>query len=176
MSSNLKTTIKISASLVVIALMQPICMAPAHADPQGDCSHCEIDYSKVRNLSSEQQSKIEEFDQEWLQEYQRTQPEIQILQQRFKELLASPSADSTEIMRVQQEIDQKRSSLKSKATQVLLKKRRVLTAEQNKDLDGMIREEILKRRQSSQGKNVVPVRWQKLLNNIQNIFPQNQPE
>ncbi len=176
MTSNQSSlTIRLAASILLAGFVGGQAI-PAYAGddllaPGGTC--CNIDYNKL-NLDRNQTSRIQQYDQDWLQEYQKVQPEIQGLQQRFKGLLASPEVDSTEVMRVQQQIDQKRSALKSKATQILIQKRRLLSSNQNRLLDGMIKEEITKRKIRTQGENVVPVRWQKILNNVTNIFPQNQ--
>lgn len=168
---------RLYAALSVIYLITGGAL-PASADeskvtPDG-CGACNINYTKL-NLSQDQKVKIQQYDQEWFEEYQKTQPELQGLQEKFKKLLASPQADGTEIIIVQQQIDAKKSKLRSKATQVLIKKRQLLDGTQNKTLDGMIAEEILKRRQNNKGiDSRQPVRWQKLLNNFTNIFPQGQ--
>ncbi|MBX9696186.1 MAG: hypothetical protein K2Z81_27605 [Cyanobacteria bacterium] len=174
-SNHSSLSIRLAASILLAGFMGGH-TSPAYAgdeclSPGGAC--CNIDYSKL-NLDKTQTARLQQYDQDWFQEYQKVQPEIQGLQQRFKGLLASPEVDSTEVMRVQQQIDQKRSALKSKATQILIQKRRVLQPNQNRLLDGMIKEEITKRKVRTQGENVVPVRWQKILNNVTNIFPQNQ--
>jgi len=162
------------ASIALIGLLSVVTPSPAMADGgTQDCTHCNIDYEKL-NLTDSQKTQIQKYDTEWFQEYQKTQPEIQDLQQQFKDLLASPKVEATEVMRVQQQIDQKRSGLKTKATQILIKKRRLLSSNQNKLLDNMIKEEISKRRLRATGENVVPVRWQKMLNNVTKIFPQGQ--
>lgn len=146
---------------------------PMSANAQECIGNCNIDYSKL-NLTPEQAVKIQQCDQEWFQELQQTQPEIQGLQQKFRKLMSNSKPDAAEILLVQQQIEAKKSKLKLKATQTLLKKKQLLDETQKKALDNQFQGEILKARQQGTGvdSNVQQVRWKKIWNNMQNVFNQ----
>jgi Spy/CpxP family protein refolding chaperone len=148
---------------------------PMSAGAQQECAmgSCNIDYNKL-NLTQEQTVKIQQCDHEWFQELQQTQPEIQSLQQKFRRLLSSSKPDAAEILLVQQQIEAKKSKLKLKATQTLLKKKQLLDESQKKAFDNQFQGEILKARQQGNGvdNNVQQVRWKKIWSNMQNVFNQ----
>src|SRR5579885_1833073 len=158
MSKSRLRRVSMGLSLTTLLVGFSPLVQSCHAE--GECGHCVIDYSKL-NLTSEQANKIQQCDQEWFQEYQQTLPEIQDLQRKFKKLMASQRPDEAEIMLVQHQLDSKKAKLKMKATQILLKKQKILDEDQNKELKNQIQNEIQKKSQQNTGinTNIQPVRW-----------------
>lgn len=145
---------------------------PAYAaDPQQPCGHCRIDYTRL-DLSADQNNKIQGLDREFQDKYQQIKPAIVENQQKVKKLMASPQSDATEIMMVQQKIDDLQGELRRFAAQILIKKKECLNPTQKERLEQMIKEELIKRGQDKGGvqANPVPQRWQKLIRGVEGIF------
>lgn len=141
------------------------------ADPQQPCGHCRIDYTRL-DLTPDQSNKIQGLDKEFQDKYQQIKPAITENQQKVKKLMASSSSDATEIMMVQQKIDDLQGELRRFAAQILIKKKDCLNPTQRERLEQMIKEELIKRGQDKGGvqANPVPQRWQKLIRGVEGIF------
>lgn len=145
---------------------------PAFAgDTQQPCGHCRIDYTRL-DLTSDQSNKIQALDRDFQEKYQQIKPAIVENQQKVKRLMASPQSDATEIMMVQQKIDDLQGELRRFAAQILIKKKDCLNPTQKERLEQMIKEELIKRGQDKGGvqANQVPQRWQKLIRGVEGIF------
>lgn len=90
--------------------------------------------------------------------------------------MASPNSDPTELIMLQQKIDKENSELKSFAISIWTKKKEILSDAQKEKLQILIRDELQKRqgRGGSREQDQIPIRWQKLLRNMQNIFSPDQ--
>jgi len=154
-----------------ISIFQLTSLEAFASDPQQPCGHCRIDYTKL-DLSSDQNNKIQGLDKEFQEKYQQIKPAIIENQQKVKKLMASPQSDATEIMMVQQKIDDLQGELRRFAAQILIKKKDCLNSTQKERLEQMIKEELIKRGQDKGGvqANPVPQRWQKLIRGVEGIF------
>ena len=99
--------------------------------------HPAIDWA-VFNLNTQQRSNIQQLEGQWKQTYQQIYPIIMQDQKKLKTLLSEPDADETQVMMLQQQIHEHENRLRQKATQTYLKKKRLLTPQQQKKLDDLM--------------------------------------
>ena len=172
--SNSKTVIRLSIVLASLMLAPLLSGEPAFADETSPCSHCNIDYTKL-DLSKDQSVKIQQLDQQFFEKYQELQPEIDEKKQKVKKMMAAPKADPTELIMLQKKVDSLISELKGEATKILIKKKELLTAKQRDQLQQMIKDKIDQRRGQKNGYPPAqqPVRWQKIWQNLNGIFNQD---
>ncbi len=169
--SNKKTEILLLGFCLGL-LNLPVASLPVYAgDGQQPCGHCRIDYTRL-DLTPDQSSKIQNLDREFHDKYQQLKPAIVENQQKVKKLMASPQAEATEIMMVQQKIDDLQGELRRFAAQILIKKKECLNTSQKERLEQMIKEELIKRQQDKGGVQspATPQRWQKLIRGVEGIF------
>ncbi|MCA9805951.1 MAG: hypothetical protein KC777_28480 [Cyanobacteria bacterium HKST-UBA02] len=175
MSNSKKTTVRLMMALILSTVVFALVQGPARAEGDAPCGHCNIDYEKL-DLSNDQSLKIQQLDQQWFDTYQKMHPKIQEKQQQLKKLMASPNSDPTELIMLQQKIDKENSELKSFAISIWTKKKEILNDAQKEKLQILIRDELQKRQGRGGGReqDQIPIRWQKLLRNMQNIFSPDQ--
>jgi Spy/CpxP family protein refolding chaperone len=153
-------------SLLILLLLQP--MATLAEDEHGI-----IDYSKL-NLSLEQDKQIQQLDKDWQHNLNELKPPLVEDQKRLAKLLATYDSDSVEIMALQQGIAQKREKLVALATTNYLKKRQLLTENQQHELSAMIRQAVSERQHNSQivsQTDALPDHIQGLMEKARNIWP-----
>lgn len=170
MSSRTTKILLLTSSIALLISMTA--QIPAYAgDGQGACNHCKIDYTRLE-LTPDQSSKIQTLDREWHDKLAQIKPSIVENQQKVKKLMASPQSEATEIMMVQQKIDDLQGELKRFAAQILIKKKECLNTSQKERLEQMIKEEIQRRQQEKGGvqSSAAPQRWQKLIRGVEGIF------
>lgn len=163
------------AALFISVLVAGSSIEPVRADGDNPCGHCNIDYEKL-DLSSDQSVKVQQLDQQWFEYYQKSHPKIQEMQQELKKLMSSPKSDPTELIMMQQKIDQENSKLKSFAISIWAKKKELLSDPQKEKLQLLVKDELQKRQRQGSGvqQDQVPVRWKTILRNMQNIFNPDQ--
>jgi hypothetical protein len=91
-------------------------------------------YDKL-NLNGDQRRQIQSLEWDWNNHYMQLQPRMVTLQKHLESLLGTPKADPIDITTTQQHINQIREQLGVYATSTYLRKRRVLTDSQKKQLD-----------------------------------------
>jgi len=143
-----------------------------------DARHCCVDWTKL-NLSEKQSSQIQQLEDEWAHQYSENRPVIVEEQQKLTKMLADHNSDPVEVMALQQSIARKREQLNGMATANYLKKRQVLSENQQYNLEQMIKDAV-RRRQSqmypgSHNTDVASDRIQNLMTRVRNIWPV-QPE
>lgn len=149
--------------------------AVADDDQQGGHRHaCCVDWNKL-NLSPAQSAQIQTLEAEWTKNYNDIRPEIVDDQQKLTKMLADHNSDPVEVMALQQTIARKKSQLNGLATANYLKKRSVLTENQQYSLEQQIKE-VVRRRQNAmypgtQQDAVVTDHIQNLMNRVRNIWP-----
>jgi Spy/CpxP family protein refolding chaperone len=132
-----------------------------------------IDWRKL-NLSSEQESRIKDLDREWQSNWSEVKPTLVDEQKRLAKLLTTYDSDSVEIMALQQSIAQKREKLIACATTNYLKKRQLLTENQQHELSAMMNQSIAARQHGSQEglpTDALPDHIQGLMEKARNIWP-----
>ncbi len=76
---------------------------PALAD---DDHHCCVDWSRL-NLTSSQNTQVQQLEDEWARQYNEIRPVIVEDQQKLTKLLANHNSDPVEVMALQQAIARK---------------------------------------------------------------------
>ena len=148
---------------------------PVMADDASASHGCNAIYSALPNLTDEQRAKLQQIDQQWVETYQKLHPEIQQCQQDLKKQLANPKSDPTELMMLQKKLEDLKGQLKLEAMKCHVKKREVLNEEQQRLFQNMLQERIHKKRQEQTGMETpsTPIRWQRIWQNMQNIWQQD---
>jgi hypothetical protein len=90
------------------------------------------------DLSEQQRQSIQQLDQHWHSTVSEVVPRIQEQEKRLKHLMSSQKPDEPTILQVQQSIHQDKSRLKMEATQIFLRKRKILNKQQENRLLRMI--------------------------------------
>jgi len=116
----------------------------AIADDDNKC----VDWKKL-NLSSTQSQQIQVLEQDWNTKYTKMQPEILEHQRKLAKLLMDPKSDPLEIMSTNQRIAHLKEHLRNEATTNYLKKRAILNADQQHQLESMMQQMIATRQQSA---------------------------
>ena len=134
--------------------------------------HCHVHWEKL-GLSPSQSQQIQQIEEGWQKQYSETAPLIADEQQRLSKKLGE-HCDQLEIISLHNSIDRKQMQLRQMAMMTFLKKRAVLSDNQQRSLEVMMNAEILKRQQEmnpgvgqSDGTNGV----QDLLSRVRGAFP-----
>ena len=139
---------------------------PALAD---DDHHCCVDWARL-NLTSSQNTQVQQLEDEWARQYNEIRPVIIEDQQKLTKLLANHNSDPVEVMALQQAIARKKEQLNGYATINYLKKRQVLTDNQQFALEQQIKDAVRRRQTAlypgSHGGDVATDRIQNLLNRV----------
>jgi len=156
-------------SLLVFVMMSAAQTLPSSAEDE----HSAINWSKLK-LSLEQDRQIQQLDKDWQSNLSELKPPMMEDQKRLAKLLTTYDSDSVEIMALQQAIAQKREKLIALATTNFLKKRQLLTENQQHELSSMIQQSISERQHSSQvvsQRDALPDHIQGLMEKARNIWP-----
>lgn len=162
-------TLSLVCSLLALVVLLVVQAVPALAEDD----HSAIDWSKLK-LSLDQDRQIQQLDKDWQNSLNELKPPLVDDQKRLAKLLATYDSDSVEIMALQQAIAQKREKLIAMATTNYLKKRQLLTENQQHDLSAMIRQAISDRQRNSQivsQTDALPDHIQGLMEKARNIWP-----
>lgn len=100
-----------------------------------------VNWSRL-NLNADQSKKIEELEQQWRRDYTQLKPAIAEDQAKISKLLGEHDSDPVEIMSVQASLARKREQLSALAMSNYLKKREVLSENQQRTVELMIRQAI----------------------------------
>jgi Spy/CpxP family protein refolding chaperone len=152
--------------IVMVFMVQPL---SALAEDE----HSAINWTKLK-LSLEQDKQIQQLDKDWQNNVNELKPPMVEDQKRLAKLLTTYDSDSVEIMALQQAIAQKREKLIALATTNFLKKRQLLTENQQHELSAMIQQSISERQHNSQivsQTDALPDHIQGLMEKARNIWP-----
>lgn len=105
-----------------------------------------VDWKRL-NLNNQQSQQIDHLQEEWNAKYQRLQPQILTLQTRLRTKFADPSADPLEIMATQQTLARLQEELRNEAMANYLRKRAILSMQQQRQLEGMVHQMVVERQQ-----------------------------
>lgn len=129
----------------LVAVMSGI--MPAFADDlKSSNAPCCVDWNKL-GLSSQQSQQVQVLEKQWNSKYAHIQPQIVAEQKELVALLGDPKSDPLEIMETQQSITRLREQLRNEATSNYLRKRAILTANQQHQLEGMLQQMVAERQQ-----------------------------
>jgi len=103
-------------------------------------------YDKL-NLNAQQADRITNLDQDWKQHYQQIGPRLKMAQQRLVNLLATPKSDPLDVTSQQQHVNMLKEQLSEQATANYLRKRSLLNADQQRQLEGYLKRMVAERRQ-----------------------------
>lgn len=153
----------VRAAIIVggIGLLTPVMAGEEH--------HCCVDWSRL-NLTAAQNAQVQQLEDEWARQYNEIRPVIVEDQQKLTRLLANHNSDPVEVMALQQSIARKKEQLNGYATINYLKKRQLLTENQQFNLEQQIKDAVRKRQNDmypgSHGSDVATDRIQNLLNRV----------
>jgi Spy/CpxP family protein refolding chaperone len=134
--------------------------------------HLAVNWSKL-NLTDQQSKKIEELEQQWRHDYAQLKPAIAEDQTRIAKLLGEHDSDPVEIMSVQASLARKREQLSALAMSNYLKKREVLSENQRRTLEIMMRQAISEHEQNYMGGTLTqggPDHIQGLMQRVRNAW------
>src|ERR1035437_4977687 len=140
MTTNRKYVLIASALAVLLSGA-----APAFADDLKNAPCC-ADWKKL-NLSQQQSQQVQVLERQWNSKYSHLQPQIVFEQKELVNFLGNPKSDPLEIMETQQTITRLKEQLRNEATSNYLRKRAVLTATQEHQLEGMLQQMVTERQQ-----------------------------
>jgi Spy/CpxP family protein refolding chaperone len=138
MSSSITTTIAIACLFSGFGLA-PVAMADEE-------HHGCIDWARL-NLTPSQNTQIQQLNTEWTGQYSQIKPVIDEDKVKLTRLLADHESDPVEVMSLQQSIARKKEQLNGYATANYLKKRQILTSDQQYNLEQMIKDAVRRRQQ-----------------------------
>lgn len=119
---------------------------PAFAEDLKAAAPCCVDWNKL-GLSPQQSQQVQVLEKDWNSKYTHIQPRIVAEQKELVKLLGEPKSDPLEIMETQQQITRLREQLRNEATTNYLRKRALLTASQQHQLEGMLQQMVTDRQQ-----------------------------
>jgi Spy/CpxP family protein refolding chaperone len=134
--------------------------------------HVAVGWSKL-NLNSQQSKRIQELEEQWRRDYGELKPAIAEDQRRIGKLLGDHNLDPVEIMALQSSLSRKKEQLSALALSNYLKKREVLTDNQRRTLEIMMRQAIAEREQNTNGSaltQTAPDRIQGLMQRARNAW------
>jgi Spy/CpxP family protein refolding chaperone len=131
-----------------------------------------IDWNKL-GLSDDQNKQIQELESDWEKKYGDLKSAITDEQKRLVKLLGIHSSDPVEIMALQSSIARKREQLSAIAVATYLKKREVLTDNQQHTLELMMKQAFQQNHSSGYGgeTEVMPDHIQGLMQRVRKIWP-----
>lgn len=122
------------STLVGAGLLLALATSPqALADEGRGC----VDWQQL-GLTVEQTQQIQVLESDWNSKYTKIQPQILENQKRLARLLPDAKSDPIEILSTQQNITRLREQLRNEATANYLRKRAILTDNQQHQLEGQI--------------------------------------
>jgi Spy/CpxP family protein refolding chaperone len=134
--------------------------------------HTAVDWNKL-GLSEDQNKQIQELETDWEKHYAELKTTINEEQKRLVKLLGIHSSDPVEIMALQSSIARKREQLSAIAVATYLKKREVLTDNQQHTLELMMKQAFQQNHSSGYGTEteVMPDHIQGLMQRVRKIWP-----
>lgn len=90
------------------------------------------------DLTPQQTQSMQQLDTQWQGTYSQLQPQIEQDQTTLKRLIQAPSADSEQVMHVQNRLQRNRDALHQSATRIFMEKKGRLTPEQRQRLHKMM--------------------------------------
>jgi Spy/CpxP family protein refolding chaperone len=136
-------THKLTYTLSMLLISLLLSAIPAQADERS----CSVDWHKL-SLSANQNQQIHSLEQDWNTKYMQLQPQIVDLQHKLVKLLADPKSDPVEIMTCQQSLSRLKEQLRNLATANYLRKRAILTNNQQHQLEFMLQQAIAEKQRS----------------------------
>jgi Spy/CpxP family protein refolding chaperone len=128
------------AALLTLTATVPV------AAQDGPPSRRGVDWQRL-NLSPEQGQQIQQLQRDWRSKYSAVMPQIHNQQKHLQDLFRNPQADPLEIVATQQSVIHLQEQLRNEATQNYLRKRALLTAQQQKMLEVQMQEMVVARQQ-----------------------------
>lgn len=129
----------VSKLIIAITLLGSIGPVAAQAQPQQDPPP---PYNRL-DLTSQQARQITVLDREWKRNYSQIEPRLTGEQRKLRSMLSTPKADPLEITSTQEHINRLKEQLTGSATSNYLKKRRVLTPGQQREVQNWMRRELV---------------------------------
>lgn len=126
-----------SLSAALLLLTSCLALPPAFSQEE----RLSVNWSKL-NLNAEQAKKIGDLEQEWRRDYAQLKQSIAEDQTKISKLLGEHDSDPVEIMSVQASLARKREQLSALAMSNYLKKREVLSENQQRTVELMMRQAI----------------------------------
>ncbi|MDH4378931.1 MAG: Spy/CpxP family protein refolding chaperone [Vampirovibrionales bacterium] len=90
------------------------------------------------DLTPQQTQSMQKLDDQWQGSYSQLQPQIEQDQTTLKRLIQAPSANSEQVMHVQNRLQRNRDALHQSATRIFMEKKERLTPEQRQRLHKMM--------------------------------------
>ena len=164
--------LSLSAGLAMDVSQSNPCLAQDAASPASACS---IDWNKL-NLTSAQNSQIQQLEQAWYKDSGEIIPQIREEQTKLQRAIADHNTDSMTALALQQSVARKREQLNSLAMQSFLNKKKVLDSAQKKQLEDMFRQAVQNRKSQlypGSQTEVMPDKIQNLMQRVRSIWPDN---
>ena len=146
---------------------------PASMAQDAANSACAVNWNKL-NLTPAQSAQIQSLEQQWYKDFNELSPQVRDEQLKLQKLVADHNADPIQVMALQQSIARRKEQLSNAAMQNYLNKRKVLDEKQKQQLEDMIRQMIVSRKQQlypGSQTEVMPDKIQNLMQKVRDIWP-----
>jgi Spy/CpxP family protein refolding chaperone len=146
---------------------------PESMAQESSTSACAVNWNKL-NLTPAQNAQIQTLEQQWYKDFNELSPQVRDEQLKLQKLLADHNADPIQVMALQQSIARRKEQLSNAAMQNYLNKRKVLDEKQKQQLEDMIHQMIVSRKQQlypGSQTEVMPDKIQNLMQKVRDIWP-----